>query len=232
MEFLEIGKQVSVKSRRKAHIHKESLKFSISLQTLILPNCPLDCNMHWCTPLWSCHKLLQYQQLSTPRTMHCLHFSSPTTLVRSRVMCSNGWPKRTFTKWLIMVGCWFLVPMGGRFSKISCLVAKEFVNIVLPYTAWQQVHRKLKMISHPRLTGWVCLRSSDVKHGLHKSYRGLYWLLYADTVERFHIMAHLMFVLAQNFQNNEESWLANFAYVRVKPFYLYGVACAHSSSLL
>lgn len=40
-------------------------------------------------------------------------------------------------------------------------------------------------------------------------------------------MAHLMFVLAQNFQNNEESWLANFAYVRVNPFYLYGIACAH-----
>lgn len=88
------------------------------------------------------------------------------------------------------------------------------------------------MLSHPRLTGRVCLRCSDVKHGLHKSYRGLYWLLYADTVERFHIMAHLMFVLAQNFQNNEESWLANFAYVRVNPFYLYGIACVHSSSLL
>lgn len=29
VEFLEIGKQVSVKSRRKAQIHTESLKFSI-----------------------------------------------------------------------------------------------------------------------------------------------------------------------------------------------------------
>jgi hypothetical protein len=36
-----------------------------------------------------------------------------------------------------------------------------------------------------------------------------------DTVERFHIMAHLLFVLAQNIQNSEDFWLWNFAYVCV-----------------
>jgi hypothetical protein len=35
----------------------------------------------------------------------------------------------------------------------------------------------------------------------------------ADTVERFHIMTHLLFVLAQNILNNEDSWILSFAYV-------------------
>jgi hypothetical protein len=34
----------------------------------------------------------------------------------------------------------------------------------------------------------------------------------ADTVERFHIMTHLLFVLAQNILNNEDSWILSFAY--------------------
>ncbi|KAG0559333.1 hypothetical protein KC19_10G097500 [Ceratodon purpureus] len=43
------------------------------------------------------------------------------------------------------------------------------------------------------------------KENLHK-------MAYHDTVERFHIMAHLLFVLAQNIQNSEDFWLWNFAY--------------------
>ncbi|XP_024391066.1 protein POLLEN DEFECTIVE IN GUIDANCE 1 isoform X4 [Physcomitrium patens] len=43
------------------------------------------------------------------------------------------------------------------------------------------------------------------KENLHK-------MAYHDTVERFHIMAHLLFVLAQNIQNSEDTWLWNFAY--------------------
>lgn len=40
-------------------------------------------------------------------------------------------------------------------------------------------------------------------------------IVFADTVERFHIMAHLVFVLAQNIQNTEEFWLWSFVSVRV-----------------
>jgi hypothetical protein len=44
------------------------------------------------------------------------------------------------------------------------------------------------------------------KDNLHK-------MAYHDTVERFHIMTHLLFVLAQNILNNEDSWILSFAYV-------------------
>jgi hypothetical protein len=43
------------------------------------------------------------------------------------------------------------------------------------------------------------------KDNLHK-------MAYHDTVERFHIMTHLLFVLAQNILNNEDSWILSFAY--------------------
>jgi hypothetical protein len=43
------------------------------------------------------------------------------------------------------------------------------------------------------------------KDNLHK-------MAYHDTVERFHIMTFLLFVLAQNILNNEDSWIFSFAY--------------------
>ncbi|MCO5607983.1 hypothetical protein L7F22_062185 [Adiantum nelumboides] len=101
-----------------------------------------------------------------------------------------------------------LLPEALRFAFDECIAIVSF-DILL-------VLLKVSIRSHNNalLTLLISNNFAEIKSNVFKRLAkdNLHKLAYLDTVERFHIVAHLFFVFAQNFLGAHEPWLHAFAW--------------------
>ncbi|MCO5602063.1 hypothetical protein L7F22_056190 [Adiantum nelumboides] len=102
-----------------------------------------------------------------------------------------------------------LLPEALRFAFDECIAIVSF-DILLSIT----VSAAIRSHNNALLTLLISNNFAEIKSNVFKRLAkdNLHKLAYLDTVERFHIVAHLFFVFAQNFLAAHEPWLHAFAW--------------------
>ncbi|KAH9321412.1 hypothetical protein KI387_016051, partial [Taxus chinensis] len=113
--------------------------------------------------------------------------------------------------------CWNVrqlqIPLADELSDFGCLVVLICGVALLQITA-QAITLSAAIISHNNALMALLISNNfaEIKSNVFKrvSEENLHKMAYYDTVERFHIMAHIIFVLAQNILEAESQWFWSF----------------------
>lgn len=121
-------------------------------------------------------------------------------LLNSAVAIGECPPEKLFKQW------------AQFFLDESIAIASFLVHSLIIMSQAITVSAAINSQSNALLTLLISNNFAEIKSNVFKrvSKENIHKMAYHDTVERFHIMAHLVFVLAQNIQNTEEFWLWSF----------------------